>query len=144
MRGKRDRASTQKIVDAASTRPWFDLIYVGKSFRDPSESRWAKEMKHDPLAALDAVTQPTLIIYGAADPWVPAQVSIDRLRASAAQHPNFVLAVIAGADHAMATTVSAADQIDPVLATRAAPQAPEYFGLLAAWLTQHSMARSSW
>ena len=142
MRGKRDRASTQKILDAASTAPWFDLIYVGRTFKDPSESRWAKEMKHDPLATLDAVKQPALIIYGSADPWVPAQVSIDRLRASAARHPNIALTVIAGADHAMATSVSAADQIDPVLSTREAPQSAEYFGLLGAWLIQHSVARS--
>jgi dipeptidyl aminopeptidase/acylaminoacyl peptidase len=140
MRGKRDRASTQKILDAAATKPWFELIYMGKTFRDPDESRWAKEMRHDPLATLDAVKQPALVIYGSVDPWVPVQTSIERLRASSARHPKIDMAVIAGADHAMSTSVSAADQIDPVLSAREAPQSAEYFGLLGAWLVKQGIA----
>ncbi|MGH6624906.1 MAG: alpha/beta hydrolase family protein [Burkholderiaceae bacterium] len=140
-RGKRDRASAQRILDAATTKPWFAHTYLEKSFRDPDQSRWAKEMRHDPMATLDAVKQPTLVIYGAADPWVPVQTSRERLRASSARHPNVEVAVIAGADHAMATSVSAADQIDPVLSAKEAPQSAAYFGLLGAWLTKQGFAR---
>jgi uncharacterized protein len=142
MRGKRDRASTQAVVDEAATQPWFQHIYMGKTFKDPDQSRWAKEMRHDPLSTLDAVKQPALVIYGAGDPWVPAQTSVERLKASAARHPNVDVAVITGADHAMATTVSAADQIDPVLSAREAPDSAEYFGLLGAWLTNQGIARA--
>ena len=46
-----------------------------------------------------AVKQPTLVVYGSEDPWVPAQTSLERLRASSARHPNVEVAVIAGADH---------------------------------------------
>jgi pimeloyl-ACP methyl ester carboxylesterase len=141
MRGKRDRASTQKILDAATTKPWFEHIYMSKTFKDPDQSRWAKEMRHDPLATLDAVKMPALVIYGSADPWVPAKTSIERLRASSARHPNIEVAVVAGADHAMATSVSAADQIDPVLSAKEAPQSTEYFGLLGAWLAKQGLAR---
>jgi uncharacterized protein len=140
MRGKRDRASTQAVIDDAATQPWFQHIYMGKTFKDPDQSRWAKEMRHDPLATLDAVKQPALVIYGTGDPWVPAQASVERLQASAARHPNIELAVIAGADHAMATTVSAADQIDPVLSAKEAPDSAEYFGLLGAWLAKQGIA----
>jgi pimeloyl-ACP methyl ester carboxylesterase len=139
-RGKRDRASTQSILDAAATQPWFPHIYMDKTFRDPDQSRWAKEMRHDPLATLDAIRQPALVIYGSADPWVPAQTSIDRLRAASARHPNVEVVVIAGADHAMAITVAAADQIDPVLLAKEAPQAAEYFAQLGAWLARHRIA----
>lgn len=139
-RGKRDRASAQQTLDAAATKPWFEHIYMGKTFKDPDQSHWAKEMRHDPLAALDAVKQPALVIYGSADPWVPVQISVERLRASSARHPNIDVAVIAGADHAMATSVSAADQIDPVLSSQEAPQAAEYLGLLGAWLAQQRIA----
>lgn len=141
-RGKRDRASAQRLLDAAATKPWFEHIYMAKTFRDPDQSRWAKEMRHDPLATLDSVRQPALVIYGSVDPWVPAQTSIERLRASAARHPNVDVAVITGADHAMATSVPAADQIDPVLSAREAPQSAEYFGLLGAWLARQGLART--
>jgi dienelactone hydrolase len=99
-------------------------------------------MRHDPLATLDAVKAPALVIYGSADPWVPVQLSMQRLRASSARHPNIAVAVIAGADHAMATSVSAADQIDPVLSAQEAPQVAEYFALVGAWLASQGLVQS--
>ncbi|HEY5760521.1 MAG TPA: alpha/beta fold hydrolase [Steroidobacter sp.] len=141
MRGKRDRPSTQSVLDAAATKPWFQHIYMGKTFKDPDQSRWAKEIRHDPLATLDKVRQPALVIYGTADPWVPVKTSVERLRASARKHPNVEVAVIKGADHSMATTVSQADQIDPVLSAKEAPDAAEYFSLLGAWLAKQGIAR---
>jgi uncharacterized protein len=142
MRGKRDRASTQAIIDEAATQPWFQHVYMGKTFKDPDQSRWAKEMQHDPLATLEAVKQPALVIYGSGDPWVPVHASVQRLQASAARYPNIEVAVIAGADHAMATTTSAADQIDPVLSAKEAPDSAEYFGLLSAWLAKQGVAQT--
>lgn len=87
-RGKRDRESAQGVLDVATTKPWFAHTYLEKTFKDPDQSHWAKEMRHDPMATLDAVKQPTLVIYGAADPWVPVRSSIERLRASAVRHPR--------------------------------------------------------
>src|ERR1044072_3254965 len=143
MRGKRDRASTQAIIDEAATQPSFQHIYMRKTFKDPDQSRWAKEMRHDPLATLDAVKQPALVIYGSGDPWVPVQASVERLRVSAPRHPNIEVAVIAGADHAMATKVSAADPIDPALSAKEAPESAEYCGLLGAWLMKQGITQSS-
>ena len=140
-RGKRDRASAQRILDAATTKPWFVHTYLESSFKDPDQSGWAKEMRHDPMATLDAVKQPTFLIYGSADPWVPVQTSLERLHASSACRPNVEVAVIAGADHAMATSVSTVDQIDPILSAREAPQSAAYFGLLGAWLAKQGLAR---
>jgi dipeptidyl aminopeptidase/acylaminoacyl peptidase len=140
-RGRRDRASTQRMLDSAATRPWFVHSYLDRTFKDPDQSGWAKEMRHDPLATLAAVRQPTFVIYGSADPWVPVQTSIERLRARTAQHPNVEVAVIAGSDHAMATSVPVADQIDPSLSAREAPQSAAYFGLLSAWLAKRGLAQ---
>ena len=106
----------------------------------PNQSRWAREIRHDPLAVLGGVKPPALVIYGSADPWVPVQVSVQRLSAVAARHPNVDVAVIAGADHAMATTVAPADQIDPKFMSQSAPQSAEYFGLLGAWLARQGIA----
>jgi uncharacterized protein len=140
-RGKRDRTSAQSILDAATAKPWFVHTYLEKSFKDPDQSGWAKEMRHDPMATLDAIKQPTFMIYGSVDPWVPVHTSLERLRASSARHPNVEVALIAGADHAMATSVSTADQTDPVLSARQAPQSAAYFGLLGAWLAKQGLAR---
>jgi hypothetical protein len=41
----------------------------------------------------------------------------------------------------MATSVSAADQIDPALLARQATQSAAYFGLLGAWLVKQGLAR---
>lgn len=139
-RGKRDRASAQKLLDAAAAKPWFEFIYMARTFRDPDQSRWAREIRHDPFAVLSGVRPPALVIYGSADPWVPVQTSVERLRAAAARHPNIDVTVIAGADHAMATNVAPADQIDPGLMSQAAPQSAEYFGVLGAWLVRQGIA----
>ena len=136
-RGRLDRATAQKRVDAAATKPWFDLIYLDKTFRDPAESGWAKEIRHDPLASIGQIKAPTLILYGSGDPWVPAALSMDRLRDFTRTHKNFETAVIRGADHAMMTTTTPGEQIDPTFFPRQAPDSAEYFGRLAAWLQKH-------
>lgn len=140
LRGRLDRATAQQALDAAVTRPWFEHIYLSRTLEDPQRSRWAREMRHDPLTVMDAIGLPTLVIYGSVDPWVPVQASVDRLRVESARLPAVDVAVIAGADHAMATSVSAADQIDPALFPRAAPDSPSYFGLLGAWLASQGIA----
>jgi pimeloyl-ACP methyl ester carboxylesterase len=140
-RGRLDRATAQARLDAVADKPWFDLTYLDKTFEDPSKSRWAKEIRHDPLKTLSSVHAPTLIIYGAQDPWVPAKLSADILRKNAAQHPNIGIAVIAGADHDMMLSAPLEFQIDPKAFSVQAPDAPEYFGLLAAWLTAKGFTR---
>ncbi|HEX4534495.1 MAG TPA: alpha/beta fold hydrolase [Rhizomicrobium sp.] len=140
-RGKLDRATAQRRLDAAIAKPWFNLIYMDKTFHDPAQSGWAREMKNDPLATLPAVKAPVLVIYGAKDPWVPANISEQILKANAAKYPNITTAVIAGADHAMMLSKSPKEQVDPNGFNGLQPEAPEYFALLASWLTAHGFAR---
>ena len=139
-RGKLDRATAQKRLDAAAAKPWFDLIYMERTFRDPDKSDWAREIQHDPMAILPRVKAPTLIVYGAADPWVPVRLSAERLGASAAQHPNVATEVISGADHDMSLSTSLEAQVDPTRLSDQEPDAPEYFARLAAWLTAQGVA----
>lgn len=141
-RGKLDRATAQARLDAVVDKPWFDLTYLGKTFQDPDKSRWAKEIRHDPLRTLASVHAPALVIYGANDPWVPAKLSAEILRKNAAQHPNIDTAVIAGADHDMMLSAPLEFQIDPKAFSAQAPDAPEYFSLMAAWLTAKGFART--
>jgi len=141
-RGQLDRAAAQKRLDAVVDKPWFPLIYMDKTFADPDKSGWAKEIRHDPLASIGSINARTLILYGARDPWVPVAVSVDRLRTFTVSHPNMIAAVVGGADHAMMMSVPPARQIDPAFFPVQAPDSPEYFGRLAAWLQVNGIARS--
>jgi uncharacterized protein len=140
-RGRLDRGTAQARLDAALKRPWFDLIYLDKTLSNASVSNWARVIRHDPLEWLEAVKAPTLILYGADDPWVPVSASVQALAASAAQHPNVTVAVVAGADHEMNLSTPIEAQIDPEKLSDQQPDSPEYFALMASWLTAHGFAR---
>jgi len=140
MRGRRDRASTQAILDQAATRPWFEHSYLSPTFKDPAESRWAKEIQHDPLETIARVKVPALILFGTDDPWIPVQISVERFRTRITRRRSLTMHVVKGANHEMATTIPMKDEIDPALFSRHHPDSPEYFGVLAAWLTRHVLA----
>jgi dipeptidyl aminopeptidase/acylaminoacyl peptidase len=140
MRGKVDRATAQRMVDAAKVKPWFKLIYMSETVGDRSTSRWRKEIEHDPARTLDKVKVPVLMIYGAGDPIVPVATSVEHLQATAGEHPNVEVAVIARADHHMEISVDLTTQLDPTRFDEK-PEAPEYFGILASWLTRQGIAR---
>jgi len=141
VRGRLDRVTAQKRLDAAATRPWFDLIYLHRSLDDPAYAGWAQAIRNDPLAALRSVKCPILIVYGASDPWVPVKASLDALNANASQNHNIVLAVVAGADHDMNLSTPLNTQIDPSALSAAAPDSAEYFGVIASWLTARGLVR---
>lgn len=141
MRGKLDRATAQARIDAAAKQPWFDLIYLSKTFSDPDKSGWAKEIAHDPLSSIKGVSAPSLILFGSADPWVPVAISMDRLEAFRRDHRNFEAVVVDDADHTMMTSASPDDQVNPAQFTKHAPDSPEYFARLGAWLKQQGIAR---
>lgn len=143
MRGRLDRASAQARLDAAAKQPWFELIYLDKTFSDPDKSGWAKEIRHDPLASIGAITAPALIIYGSADPWVPVATSMDRLQDFTKSHPNFAAVVVDNADHSMMVSATPAAQVDPAQFSRFAPDSAEYFARLASWLQQQGIARQA-
>jgi pimeloyl-ACP methyl ester carboxylesterase len=137
MRGTGDRATAQRLVDAAKTKPWFKLLYMSEKVGDRATSRWRKEIEFDPLRTLDKVKIPTLVIYGALDPVVPVAASVERLRVA---HPKLDVVVIAGADHAMQVSVPAQVQMDPARTNEQAPEAVEYFAIMASWLTRQAIA----
>lgn len=140
MRGSVDRATAQRMLDAAKVQPWFKLIYMSESVGDRATSRWRKEIEHDPTLTFDKVSVPVLMLYGAGDPVVPVATSVDQLQALAGKHPKLEIAVIAGADHHMQLAVDPKTQLDSARFDEK-PDAPEYFGVLASWLTKHGIAR---
>ena len=138
MRGTGDRETAQRLVDAARLRPWFKLTYMGDTVKDRELSRWRREIEHDPMRTLEQVGVPALMIFGAVDPIVPVDISVQRLRGAAATHPEMRVVVIGGADHAMMTSLDPKTQMDPARVTQDDPQSPEYFGVLAAWLIEQA------
>ena len=140
MRGKADRATAQRLLDAAKVQPWFKLIYMSETVGDRATSRWRKEIEHNPAQTLEKVTIPALMIYGEADPVVPVAASMDHLQAMAGKRPNIEVAVIAKADHHMEVSVDPKTQLDSARFDEQ-PEAPEYFGVLASWLTKQGIAR---
>lgn len=139
MRGTGERATAQRMIDAVKDRPWFPLTYMGKTVADRATSGWRKEIEYDPLPTLDSVEVPTLILYGAADPVVPVATSVERITPKL--RSNMTLRVIAGADHGMALSVDTKTQLDPSKGDQIHPEAPEYFAVLANWLTEQGLAR---
>lgn len=122
MKGRRTRAETQRIVDAAAGQPWFPYIYMSRTFADPASSPWAREIANDPFASVLKVKSPMLLLFGSRDPWIPVAASVEKLR----RHPagKRLVHVMAGADHAMMTSVPPLAQVDPERMTKQAPEAP--------------------
>lgn len=144
MRGRKDRATVEKLLAEAAGKPWFRHSYISPMLADPAQSQWAKEIRLDPVATLKQVQCPLLILFGADDPWVPAKRSAELLAGMGGKKTNLTYAVIAGANHEMATKVAPKDELDPANATAFAPDSPAYFGILASWLSrmkQHPTTR---
>jgi pimeloyl-ACP methyl ester carboxylesterase len=131
VRGEIPRTEGVAADAAARGKPWWRDSYLAGNIDDPT---WPGMMATDPIATLDTLRLPTLIVYGQADPWVPVARSLQALDATAARHPNVTVRVIDGADHAMMLGVEPKGQIDPAGFARLSPNAPAYLGLLAAWL----------
>lgn len=138
MRGTGDRAAAQRLIDAAKDKPWFDLLYLGRTVGDRATSRWRREIEYDPLPTIDEVEVPALILFGAGDPVVPVATSVARI--AARQRPNITMRVIAGADHHMATSMTPQEQMNPALSDRVRADAAEYFSVLASWLRRQEIA----
>jgi pimeloyl-ACP methyl ester carboxylesterase len=138
MRGTGDRAEAQRLVDAAKTKPWFDLLYMGRTVGDRATSRWRKEIEYDPLPTLDRVGVPALVLFGADDPVVPVATSVERI--GARKRPNLTVRVVAGADHHMSTSMTPKDQMNPAVSAKVQADAVEYFSILASWLTAQKLA----
>lgn len=139
MRGQVDRPTAQSAVDRAAAFAWFNDIYLSRTFADPDKSGWAKEIRHDPLAIVRQSKVPTLMVYGARDPWIPVSVSADTLAREAAES-NRTVVVIPDADHSMMTSATPEQQIDPAGFGGHRAESAAYLGRMAAWLQSIGIA----
>jgi pimeloyl-ACP methyl ester carboxylesterase len=139
--GKVAREVAQAAIDGVAAKPWFADTYLRKDLDpDPATSRWRAEMDYDPAKPLEALTIPVLVIYGDHDPWVPVAMSLSRLAKIAPLHRNITVAVIPDTDHEMMPTRASDMDTDAAAQHQMAPQAPEYFLVLGAWLERQTIS----
>jgi uncharacterized protein len=123
LRGTRNRASVQAVIDRYSDRPWFPLAWVPRKL--PARPRW-KDMDFDPRPVFARVAVPTLLCYGESDEWTPVDESIAAWRSAGRSSGNRRIAVIRprGTTHA------------PTLGGRMSLRAvsPEYAREMTTWL----------
>jgi pimeloyl-ACP methyl ester carboxylesterase len=77
LRGELGRDAAQTVVDAAATRPWFDLAWVPRSL--PEAGSWP-DMDFDPRKAISRVQCPILAFWSSTDEWIPLERSVARWR----------------------------------------------------------------
>jgi uncharacterized protein len=144
LRGSGSRSAALSAFQNAESKPWFPLVYLPKSSDltdNPSRYAWTHEMDNDPSAALAKVHSPTLVLYGDSDPWIPVEQSVEKLKMLQLQKRNIEFAVIQNAGHEMMFPVRETMQIDATTIRTDAPQAPQYFMLMASWLAKQSSPR---
>jgi uncharacterized protein len=135
--GTNSRDAAVDALRKAETQPWFELAFMPRACElttDPTHSSWQREMNYDPVTAVRRVKLPLLFIYGGSDPWIPVAASIQQLRFLIKQEHNIRYAIVPAANHEMMFVEH--DTMTFGEGTMNAPQAPEYFMLMAAWLCE--------
>ncbi len=139
MHGTASRAAAAAALRQVETQPWFELAFLPKADELPAEhddNSWRREMDNDPVVAVRKISAPLLFLYGGADPWVPVAQSVDQLRALADQRPKIAYAVVPDASHEMMLRTQEKMDFDAKSLSEGFPQAPEYFMVLASWLSR--------
>ncbi len=142
IRGTVDRVTVERMLDEAERQPWFRQIYLGRNMIEPNSS-WRQQIESDPMRSLGESRAPTLLIFGQEDMWIPVGETINVLKASERQKGQRTVRVISGASHEMMLGVDPKDAMDPALFSKFAPDAPEYLGLLSAWLAEQGIGTSA-
>jgi dipeptidyl aminopeptidase/acylaminoacyl peptidase len=135
--GANSRDAAVEALRKAETQPLFNLAFMPRASElttDPTHSSWLREMNYDPVRAVRQVKVPLLFIYGGSDPWIPVGQSMQQLRLLMNQQHNIRYAIVPNANHEMMFVEQ--DTMTFGEGTMNAPQAPEYFMLMAAWLCQ--------
>ena len=137
-RGSRDEAV--EALRKAEAKPWFDIAYLPKASQltnDPEHDPNLKRLDDDPIAAVRHARVPLFFLYADSDPWVPVGESVKRLQSLAMKLPNIQYAVVGNTNHEMMFPGNETMRVDEETTRKEAPQAPEYFMLLASWITRH-------
>jgi uncharacterized protein len=137
LKGTNSRAAAVDALRKAETQPWFKFAFMPQASQlttDPEHNSWRREMNYDPLATIRQVKTPLLFIYGGSDPWIPVGQSVQELRLLKNEQHNVSYAIVPNASHEMMFVVHETMAFDEKTMNESAPQAPEYFMVMASWL----------
>jgi uncharacterized protein len=141
LKGVNPRAEAVEALRKAEMQPWFNLVFMPKASQlttDPVHNSWRREMDYDPVATVRRLKVPLLFIYGSSDPWVPVEQSVKQLRVLADKQPNIRYVVVPNANHEMMFVEHDTMAFDEKTTKANAPQAPEYFMVMASWMCQQT------
>jgi uncharacterized protein len=143
LRSATTRAGAVDALRKAEAQPCFNLAFMPKASKlttDPAHNSWRKEMDYDPVAVVRRLNTPLLFIYGGSDPWIPVQESVKQLqlRALVNQQPNIRYVIVPNANHEMMFAKHDTMAFDQKTTKENAPQAPEYFMVMASWVCQQT------
>src|SRR5215469_852023 len=139
LHGKRSRDEAAEALRKAEGKPWFAISYLPRASQltnDPEHDPNRIRLDDDPMAAVQHVKVPLLFLYADSDPWIPVGESVKRLQSLARKQPNIQYRVVGNANHEMMFPGNEMMQVDEETTRKEAPQAPEYFMLLASWITR--------
>lgn len=123
VRGRLDREAAQAVIDRYADRPWFPLVYVPRDL-SAFPGTW-DDMDYDPEPVIARVRCPTLLFYGEADEWTPAEDSI-AVWQRAAGTSDLTIRRLAGCTHL--PSIGGADTPESI--------SPDYSGPLLAWVQE--------
>ena len=135
LNGATPRTAAVDALRRAEAQPWFNLAFMPKASQlttDPAHNSWRKEMNYNPVGVVRRVKVPLLFIYGSSDPWISVEQSVKELRVLANQQPNIRYLIVPSANHEMMFVEH--DTMTFGEKTMNAPEAPEYFMVMASWL----------
>ncbi len=123
VRGHLDRKAAQAVVDRYADRPWFPIACVPRDVYG-YPGTW-EDMDYDPEPVIAQVRCPTLLFYGEADEWTPAEESIAVWR-RAAGTDDLTVHRLAGCTHL--PTVGGAGTLASI--------SPDYSRAMLAWVRE--------
>jgi pimeloyl-ACP methyl ester carboxylesterase len=139
LHGKRSRDEAAEALRKAEGKPWFDISYLPRASQlpnDPEHDPNRIRLDDDPIVAVQHTQVPLLFLYADSDPWVPVGESVRLLQTLAMKQPNIQYAVVGDANHEMMFPGNETMQVDEETTRKEAPQAPQYYMLLASWITR--------
>jgi pimeloyl-ACP methyl ester carboxylesterase len=135
--GANSRDAAVEALRKVDMQPWFQFTFMPRASElatDQTRDSMRRKMNYDPVAPVRQLKIPLLFIYGGSDPWVPVERSVQQLRLLMHGKGNIHYAVVSNASHEMMFIERDPMAFGEKAMKESAPQAPEYFIVMASWL----------
>jgi pimeloyl-ACP methyl ester carboxylesterase len=140
--GNTSREEAQAAIDSNRRQEWFALASLpggGNLPKDFAHSKWYREVNYNPVAALEKIKIPVLILWGESDVIMPIEESIPVWQKAfgRAGNRNITYKGFPGADHILSVASTAGE------AWSWRRLAPGYFDTMLDWLANEQVRRAT-